>query len=106
MNSIATINADTIAEINNEIALAESHADTAISHASRAGALLIGVKESLNHGEWLPWCAENLSVSARQAQNYIRAAKGLPMPIRGLSNAKHVAYLGNDDDDYFTDDKE
>jgi hypothetical protein len=103
---LSIIDASIIAEINNEIALAESHADTAITHASRAGALLITVKESLNHGEWLPWCAENLSVSARQAQNYIRSAKGLPMPIRKLSNAKHVAYLEADDDDYFTDDKE
>lgn len=82
-----------IAEINNEIELAQSHADTALNHASRAGALLITVKESLKHGEWLPWCAENLTVSERQARRYIQAAKGIPLPIRTISKRTHVSDL-------------
>lgn len=75
-----------ISEINREHALALRHADKAIEHAKRAGELLIEVKNALPHGEYLPWLAENVTVSPRQAQRYMRAALGKPLPIRAIKS--------------------
>lgn len=80
-------------EINREHSLAMSHADIAVDHAKRAGTLLLQVKNSLPHGEFLPWLASNIKVSERQAQRYIRAALGKPMPVRALANTTPVSDL-------------
>lgn len=70
------------AEIERHHLLAARHADAAIDHARKAGELLIKVKASLQHGAWLDWLSNNCTVSARQAQRYIRVANGLPMAIK------------------------
>lgn len=62
--------------------LAKRHADAALEHARTAGRLLTEVKETLSHGEWLPWLEANVAVSARQAQRYIRLAQGKALPER------------------------
>ncbi len=62
--------------------LATRHAGAALEHARTAGRLLIEVKESLAHGEWLPWLETSVAVSARQAQRYIRLAQGKALPER------------------------
>ena len=80
-------------EINREHSLAMSHADIAIDHAKCAGGLLLQVKNSLPHGDFLPWIAANITVSERQAQRYIRAALGKPMPVRALANTTPVSDL-------------
>lgn len=80
-------------EINREHSLAMNHADRAIDHAKRAGALLLQVKNSLPHGEFLPWLAANITVSVRQSQRYIRAALGKPMPVRAIANTTPVSDL-------------
>ena len=79
------------AEINSEHSLAMSHADIAIDHAKRVGGLLLQVKNSLPHGDFLPWVAANITVSERQAQRYIRAALGKPIPVRALANTTPVS---------------
>lgn len=71
-------------QINAEHAQAQKHAGIAIEHARRAGELLIRVKDELPHGQWLPWLAANCAVSDRQAQRYMRAARGLPLPMRAI----------------------
>jgi hypothetical protein len=68
-------------EINAAHAQAIQHADTAISFARQAGELLLKVKASLAHGEFLPWVASNCTVSPRQAQRYMAAAQGKRTPL-------------------------
>ena len=75
-----------IQEINAEHAEAVKHADLAIEHARRAGALLLEVKATLDHGAFLPWIDENVNVSRRQAQRYMRAAQGKPTTARAIKN--------------------
>ena len=74
------------AEIAVEHEAAQRYAGKAIEHAKRAGELLEQVKERLPHGEFLPWIDNNLDVSRRQAQRYMRAAKGKPMTPRQIKN--------------------
>ncbi len=44
--------------------------------AIEIGELLTRQKSELNHGEWLPWCRENLEFDARTAQKYIAIYRG------------------------------
>jgi hypothetical protein len=44
-------------------------------HACRAGQALQIAKDSLRHGEWLPWVKANLAFSERTAQVYMAIAK-------------------------------
>lgn len=75
-----------INEINIEHASALKHAGRAIEHAKRAGMLLIEAKRRLPHGQWLPWLEANVSVSDRQAQRYMAAAKGKPTTVKAIKN--------------------
>ncbi len=98
------INTDLITEINNQISLAESNADKAlefqdraIAHSQNAGVLLLQVKATLRHGEFGGWLLENINVSERQAQRYMRSAKGLPV-LRTITKTDTVSDLKNDAD--------
>lgn len=51
----------------------ENHAQKMIHNAIQIGQLLSEQKESLEHGEWIPWVKDNLCFDARQAQRYMRA---------------------------------
>ena len=79
-------------QINAAHQQAIQHADKAIEFAKQAGALLIEVKASLPHGEFIAWVEQNCTVSARQAQRYMAAAQGKPMPMRAIKNdtASHL----------------
>jgi Protein of unknown function (DUF3102) len=46
-------------------------AQKTVQYAIRLGEILCGVKDSLEHGQWLPWVQENLAFSERTAQNYM-----------------------------------
>lgn len=72
------------AEINSHHEQATKHAGIAIDHAKKAGELLLRVKDELKHGEFLPWIKANCSVTARQAQRYMRAAQGKPITPREI----------------------
>jgi hypothetical protein len=67
------LNRESVARrINEAHAAAIGAAGQALEHARQAGELLHQVKQGLQHGQWLPWLAENVAVSARQAQKYMR----------------------------------
>ena len=53
MSDIITI--PTVEQINLEHRLANSKAIEAVQHATNCGLMLLQIKTSLNHGEWLPW---------------------------------------------------
>ena len=63
--------------------LATLSAKKSIEYAIEIGQLLTEQKESLNHGEWIPWVEENLPFGETQARNYMRIHR----------NRQHVADL-------------
>ena len=73
-------------EINSHAEQATAKANEAIHHAIEAGKLLLEVKASLPHGQFGEWLETNVKISARQAQRYMAAAEGKPVPIRSLSS--------------------
>ena len=82
------------ADINHHHQQACLRAGEAINHAIEAGKLLIAVKQRLPHGEFGGWLEKNIQVTQRQAQRYIAAAQGKPVPVRAIaSNATPVSYL-------------
>jgi hypothetical protein len=70
-------------EIRKEVEAAEHAWQGAVTHAIRAGELLIEAKAQVRHGEWLPWIEANFPGRPRTAQDYMRLAR----------NARRVAYL-------------
>lgn len=64
---------------------------TAIEKAIEAGNLLRECKESLAHGDWLPWLKSNFAFSERTAQNWISIARA---EARGDLKSATVADLG------------
>ena len=79
------INPATSTEINRLHQLAAKTATEAIEYAKQAGELLLNVKGQLPYGAFGDWIEKNLTVSARQAQRYMAAAQGEPIPIRELA---------------------
>jgi hypothetical protein len=65
-------------QINEQHRLAIQHRDLAIEHAVKAGRMLLSVKASMPHGEFLPWLQNNVQFTARTAQRYMAAAAPLP----------------------------
>jgi hypothetical protein len=61
--------ADEIRQLHNEIMAA---AKSSLEKGIRVGEKLIAVRDSLKHGEWLPWLKINAPFSDRTARNYIR----------------------------------
>jgi len=78
------------AEINREHDLALQHAEQAVEHARRAGALLLDVKATLPRGEFIPWVQKNVTVTPRQCQRYMAAALGKPLPLRAIKSDTRV----------------
>ena len=77
MNSIITV--PTVEQINLEYQLANNKANEAVQHAANCGLMLLQVKASKRHGEWLPWLngeieSGRLKVKARQANTYMKIA--------------------------------
>ena len=75
---------------------ARAYAAQAVERALEAGDLLLSVKATLAHGQWLPWLAEHCpDVSARTAQGYMKIARELPPEMRtdahlSLNGAKRL----------------
>lgn len=74
------------ADINAAHADAVKHATSAIDYAKQAGELLLKVKQKLPHGAFGAWLEANVEVSERQAQRYMAAAQGKPLPIRHIKS--------------------
>jgi hypothetical protein len=60
------------ARINEEHRQVEVAVTTTLSHAIRVGRLLYRAKESVPHGSWGAWLAENFEGSERTARVYMR----------------------------------
>lgn len=69
--SLATL----AARINDEHRLVEEAIESTLLHARRAGDLLIEVKDSLQHGAWLPWVSKNCAFTIRTADSYMRISR-------------------------------
>ncbi len=56
---------------------------------------LVEAKEQLSHGEWLPWLAEQIGFSERQAQRFMRLAREYSNPtlVSDLGARKALALL-------------
>ena len=73
--------------INDAHREARYHASRAVERALEAGDLLLEVKSTLGHGEWLPWLAQHCpDVSRRSAQGYMRLARDLPLEMRNVAH--------------------
>lgn len=81
------------ADINAAHADAVKHATSAIDYAKKAGELLLRVKQKLPHGAFGGWLEANCSVSERQAQRYMSAAQGKPVPVREIAKSDTVSDL-------------
>jgi hypothetical protein len=87
------INADVILDIKATHALALDFRKVSAMHGQRVGELLLQVKAELKHGDFLPWLEKYVGVSTRQANRYMRGAKGLPAPIHTVNQIGRVSYL-------------
>lgn len=80
---------DELAEgISREHGEAHALAETATQKALRVGQMLLEAKARLQHGEWLPWLAENVKLSQPQASRYMKLANN--SCVNNLSNAASV----------------
>lgn len=79
----------TVEQINLEHQLANSKANEAVQHATNCGLMLLQVKASKKHGEWLPWLKQQqesvaIGFSHMTATKYMRLAaninRGLYLP--------------------------
>jgi Protein of unknown function (DUF3102) len=59
-------------EINAESRAFISGLRTTLKHGIRAGERLVQAKDQLSHGEWIPWLRENVDVSVRSCQEFMR----------------------------------
>jgi len=90
MNKIAKLK-DISTEINVAHNKVVEACRSSVRHAIKAGELLIKAKTVVNHGEWVNWLKDNLIVSERTAQAYMRLAREYPKLEE--SKAQHVADL-------------
>jgi myosin heavy subunit len=72
----------TVEQINLEHRLANNKATEAVQHATNCGLMLLQVKASLSHGEWLPWLQDaidrnELKVGLRQSRKYMQLAANM-----------------------------
>lgn len=77
-NATKTSRVQLATRIQKEIRLSQKAFAKSIEHAVEAGKLLLQAKRGLNHGQWGEWLEENVSVTERQAQKYMRLAKNKP----------------------------
>ena len=75
MSNLEIIN-DLASKIHELHTAAQAHAETAIKHAAEAGKLLLDLKQRLPHGQFSAYVSKNMSISIRQCQRYMSAARG------------------------------
>lgn len=71
-NEVVTI--PTADEINDQYSVAVGSTMRAVDQWIKLGTMLTEKKNSLKHGEWIPWVEGNLSFGVHQAQKYMRLA--------------------------------
>ena len=76
MSNIAIAEAQEIKRLKKLHAAFVKHSKDAIDRALELGEILTRIKESVEHGEWLPWIEANVpEISTRTAQNCMRLWK-------------------------------
>jgi hypothetical protein len=80
-------------QINKEHAACEAAVRTALEHARKCGEFLVEAKGAIRHGLWEKWIRRNLTVSPRQARNYMTLAKNWDK-ILHLSKSEPGSNLG------------
>lgn len=65
-------------EINEAHEAAESAMRDSLAHAQRAGELLIKLKDSLAHGQFMHWVEQYCTFSHRMANYYMAVARAVP----------------------------
>jgi hypothetical protein len=73
-NNITLLN-DLAQQINDANTAAAGSFKEGLSHAIRAGQLLIEAKRHHQHGDWRDWMAKNLTFSERTAQGYMQVSR-------------------------------
>ena len=94
--------------------LAKDKAQEAIKVAIECGKLLVEQRDSMKHGDWLPWLGTNCNFTPRTAQRYIKLfasvsafEDGKPVSqVRDSSNATPVSYLDSETDNTESDNTE
>ncbi len=81
-------------EINHYHAKCEEALGQAALYAKEAGDRLLKVKESLGHGQWLPWLQKNFDGAPRTAQAYMRIANNWNELQQKRSSASHLSIRG------------
>ena len=72
MNAVIDLSTVRINELH---ALAQSSAESAVDYAMQCGEALIAKKETLKHGEWKAWVADNFEASYETAHKYMQVSK-------------------------------
>lgn len=72
---MSTLTVTLAEQIRSELALAEASLRDSFQHYLTVGELLAEEKTRVVHGAWLPWLAENVGISEREAQRYMRLAE-------------------------------
>ncbi len=81
-------------EINHYHAKCEEAVGQAVLYAKEAGDRLLKVKESLGHGQWLPWLQKDFDGAPRTAQAYMRIANNWGELQQKRSSASHLSIRG------------
>jgi hypothetical protein len=72
---IEQLNKSRAERVNELQGMIYSSAQNMVEYAIEIGQILIEVKASLSHGEWMPWCMANLDVKKSMIENYMKMAR-------------------------------
>lgn len=78
------------AQINAAHDMASRSAQAAITHAIAVGEGLIEAKALVDHGQWLPWLAENCDFSEDTAQTYMKLARNREQVLANTERARYL----------------
>jgi hypothetical protein len=91
---MSAISITVVAKIVEHHEHAQRCAADAVEHARQAGAMLLGVKADVGHGQFLQWIQTNVPFTARTAQRYMNAAAPRPKATR-LSHSVRTPKSGS-----------
>ena len=85
MNELS-IAVPTVEQVNLEHQLANNKANEAVQHAVNCGLMLLQIKATKQHGEWLPWLnaeidSGRLHIRTAQARVYMRLASNVQRAV-------------------------
>jgi hypothetical protein len=87
----ATITTTTVVRIQTLAAELETLGKTALGKAIEAGNLLRECKETMAHGEWLPWLTSNFHFSDRTARRWMKIAEAKASGLLKMDTVSNLA---------------